>query len=139
MSPAKPRIVYDIDGTLFCLPDGQPGTGSRADIARQVPIHANVARALQYRAEGFELHFVTGRTLAVHDLTRDQLEVHFGDIDGRLHMQEAWTGYGAMVDFKHQCIADLQAVLVVGDTSFDEQAAAVAGVAFRHAHTEVMA
>lgn len=127
--------AFDHDGTLFHLPpetERQPDYYRDArEVAKLKPNWAAIRVAQKLRANGHEIHIVTGRELAIRNAIQANLARHGLNVDG-WHMVEEFTGYEDLARFKAAVLRALAPAWMVGDHEVDELAAKEAGVTFHH-------
>lgn len=123
--------AFDIDGTLI-QHRTKPDYLDPVSLQAGEPDEATCAKARTMIELGVDVHFITGRSKAVRDVTLQQLRrfVH-PDIHGtRLHMQDAFSTYDAMAAWKAGVLACIGAEWYVGDHEADKKAADVLGIGF---------
>lgn len=122
-------IGLDLDGTLL-KPRRGINYGDPNQLSGLLPEEDVVSQALRASASGWDLIVITGRTAKVRCVTDHHVSRLLGD-DVPVVMQDDWNGVQAMVQYKAQALVDTGARLYVGDSRFDEQAAARAGCLYR--------
>lgn len=123
--------AFDIDGTLIQHRE-KPDYLSSESLRQGVPDMATCAKARTMIELGVEVHFITGRSKAVRDVTLEQLRsyVHPDIPATRLHMQDSWTNYETMADWKAKVLGSVGAEWYVGDHEADRKAAHLLGIGF---------
>lgn len=124
-------VMVDIDGCLLAPAlDSHFYDGTRDDEmeARQQIQEDFVAHLWRLVDLGATLHAWTGRIKATEAVTRRQLAPT--GLPLRYHFQEDWGGYDALRQHKERVARNLGAVLAIGDTSSDCEAAIAADVPF---------
>lgn len=130
-------IAFDLDGTLFEHAGNGPNYGDVAQLARSTRPMADRCWAVRRIIEaGGRVDFVTGRGKVHRKHTLEALRRHVHPIvgPGQLHMQEVWTTYEAMAQFKAAVLNELGSTLYVGDHWADRQAAFLAGIVYHDHH-----
>lgn len=138
-NPTQPTpvvLVLDIDDTVLRHHPRKPDYIDPESVLENCrPILAACERAQRLIEEGFEVHFVTGRSAVVKRATLAQLKTWISTrvLAEHVHCNGSWAGYDALQEHKAERLRALGAVLMVGDHAADEAAAMDAGIPFLHA------
>lgn len=123
--------AFDIDGTLIQHKE-KPDYLDPLSLGQGLPDAATCAKARTMIELGVDVHFITGRSRQVLDVTLQQLRkhVHPSIPPSRLHMQESFVDYASMAEWKARVLHDIGAEWYVGDHEADKSAAHKCGIGF---------
>jgi hypothetical protein len=126
--------AVDIDGTLM-EHDGKPDYLDPLSLEKAKAHWPTCVRIRTLIEAGFDVHFITGRTGAVRDVTLRQIRtfVHPSISPSRLHMNGRFTGYDDLAAWKAKKLQEIGSEWYVGDHEADKVAATMAGVPFQFA------